>query len=72
MPTSATAMKAKIDQNAQAVSKPGKWTFMPKKPVISVSGSRITENTVSTRKTSFCRWEITDSFVSSSASTTSL
>ena len=41
---------------------------MPKKPVISVSGSRITENTVRMRRMSFWRWLMTDSFVSSSAS----
>src|SRR5204863_83127 len=41
-------------------------------PEMSVSGSRITLTTVSTRSTSFWRWEITDSFVSSNASTTSL
>ena len=67
-----TTIPTKITQNAQAVSKPGNRTFIPKKPVISVSGSRTTENTVSTRSTSFWRCWITDSFVSSSASTTSL
>ena len=36
---------------------------MPKKPVISVSGSSTTEKTVRIRSTSFWRWEITDSFV---------
>ena len=46
IPTSAAAMKPKIVQKASAVPKPGKCTFIPKKPVISVSGSRITENTV--------------------------
>src|SRR5437764_3949553 len=71
-PTSATTMPAKITQNAHTVSKPGKCTFIPKKPVISVNGSSTTENTVRTRSTSFWRCWITDSFVSSSASTTSL
>ena len=65
-------MPAKITQNAHAVSKPGKCTFIPKKPVISVSGSSTTEKTVRMRSTSFWRCEITDSFVVSSASTTSL
>ena len=65
-------MTPKIVQNAQTVPKPGKWTFMPKKPVISVSGSRITEKTVRIRRMSFWRWLMTDSFVSSSASITSL
>jgi hypothetical protein len=59
-------------QKAARVFSPGKSTFMPKIPEISVSGSRITENTVRMRKTSFWRCEITDSFVLSSASTTSL
>ena len=49
-------MPAKITQNAHAVSKPGKCTFIPKKPVISVSGSSTTEKTVRMRRTSFWRW----------------
>ncbi|MEN3311733.1 MAG: hypothetical protein V7645_1062 [Actinomycetota bacterium] len=61
-----------IAQNAAWVCSPGKRTFIPKIPEMSVSGSRITENTVRIRKTSFWRCEITDSFVLSSASTTSL
>ena len=61
-----------ITQNAAAVPLPGKSTFMPKTLAISVSGSRIALKTVSTRRTSFWRCEITDSFVDSSASTTSL
>ena len=58
--------------HAAAVAKPGKCTFIPKIPVINVIGSRITLTTVSTRRMSFWRWLIADSFVSSSASTTSL
>ena len=57
------AMPAKITQNAQTLPKPGKCTFIPKKPVISVSGSSTTEKTVRMRSTSFCRCAITDSFV---------
>ena len=34
-------MNPQIAQKAAAVSKPGKCTFIPKMPVISVSGSRI-------------------------------
>ena len=67
-----TTMPTKMTQNAHTVSKPGKRTFMPKKPVINVSGSSTTENTVRMRNTSFWRCEMTDSFVSSSASMTSL
>src|SRR5215203_4596205 len=51
------SMKPTIPQKAAPVSKPGKWTFMPKMPVISVSGRRITVTTVSTRRTSFWRCE---------------
>ena len=45
---------------------------MPQIEAISVSGRKITENAVSTRKTSLERCAIADSFVDSSASTTSL
>ncbi len=45
---------------------------MPKIPEMSVSGRMITLKTVRILRTSFCRCEITDSFVLSSASTTSL
>ena len=45
---------------------------MPQIEAISVSGRNITENAVRMRKISLERWEIADSFVSSSASTTSL
>src|SRR5262249_20268275 len=69
---STAAMIPNTTQKAHAVSKPRKRTFMPKTPVISVRGSRTTEKIVSTRRMSFWRCEITDSFVSSSASTTSL
>ena len=58
--------------NPPAVSKPGKWTFMPKTPVRNVSGSITTLKIVSTYRMSFCWWLMSDSFVSSSASTTSL
>ena len=51
----------------------GMWPkFMPKMPVISVSGSRITEKIVRMRRMSFCLCAMTDSLVVSSASTTSL
>ena len=52
--------------------RPGTCTFMPQMLAISVSGSTITQNAVSTRNVSLVRWAIADSFVSSSASTTSL
>ncbi len=39
---------------------------------MSVSGSRMTEKIVSSRRMSFCLWAMTDSLVCSSASTTSL
>jgi hypothetical protein len=45
------------------VSKPGNLTFMPKIPVISVSGSSTTEKTVRIRRTWFWRCEMTDSLV---------
>ncbi len=51
---------------------PGNATFIPNSPVRTVSGSIVTLKIVSRRRTSFWRWESTDSFVSSSASTTSL
>ena len=33
MPTMVTAIRPRLAQNASHVSKPGKWTFIPKKPV---------------------------------------
>ena len=51
---------------------PGTCTFMPQMLATSVSGRTITEIAVSTRKVSLVRWAISASFVSSSASTTSL
>ena len=45
---------------------------MPKMLAISVSGRKITEIAVRTRKISLVRCAIADSFVASSASTTSL
>ena len=45
---------------------------MPQRLAIRVSGRMMTLNAVSTRRMSLTRCEITDSFVSSSASTTSL
>ena len=45
---------------------------MPQMLASSVSGRITTLKAVSTRSTSFTRWESTDSLVSSSASTTSL
>ena len=59
-------------QKATADPKPGKSTFIPKTLATRVSGSRMALKTVSTRRTSFWRCEITDSFVDSSPSTTSL
>ena len=50
----------------------GNSTFMPNMLASSVSGRITTLKAVSTFSTSFTRCEITDSFVSSSASTTSL
>src|SRR5207248_3812409 len=44
-------------QNARAVPKPGKRTFIPNRPVISVSGSRITLTSVSTSRIRFWRCE---------------
>src|SRR5207249_1687614 len=52
-PRIVTIISATIAQNASALPKPGKWTFIPKIPEISVSGSRMTLNTVSRRRTSF-------------------
>ena len=51
---------------------PGTFTFMPQMLATSVSGRTITEIAVRTRNTSLVRWAICDSFVLSSASTTSL
>ena len=45
---------------------------MPQIEAISVSGRKMTENAVRTRKISLERCAIADSFVDSSASTTSL
>ena len=45
---------------------------MPQMLAIRVSGRMITLNAVSTRRMPFTRCEMTDSFVCSSASTTSL
>ena len=45
---------------------------MPQMLAIRVSGRTMTLIEVSTRRMSLTRWEITDSLVSSSASTTSL
>ena len=59
-------------QKAVWVASPGNATFIPKMPEIRVNGSKTTLKTVRIRSTSFCRCEITDSFVLSSASTTSL
>jgi len=59
-------------QKAVADAKPGKSTFIPKMLASRVSGSRMALKVVSTRRTSFWRCEITDSFVDSSPSTTSL
>ena len=72
MLTSVATSSPRMIQNAVCVSSPGKRTFMPKTLVISVSGSIVTLMSVSSRRTSFWRCEITDSFVCSSASATSL
>src|SRR5215204_6277687 len=66
-PIRLTTIPARIAQKAVDDANPGKWTFMPKKPVMSVSGSRTTLKMVRMRSTSFWRCVITDSFVSSSA-----
>src|SRR5215211_6713108 len=71
-PISIAATTATITQNACAVPSPGNATFIPNMPVMTVILRSTTLKTVSTRRTWFCRCEITDSFVSSSASTTSL
>ena len=59
-------------QKAVLSPSPGTPTFMPHRLAMKVSGSTITLKAVSTRRISLTRCEITDSFVSSSASTTSL
>ena len=69
--TTAT-IPARMTQKASGPPSPGKSTFIPNKPVITVSGSIVTLMIVSSRRTSFWRWEMADSFVASSASTTSL
>ena len=48
MPTMVTAIRPRLAQNASHVSTPGKCTFIPKKPVRSVSGSSTTLKIVST------------------------
>src|SRR5581483_7168935 len=70
--TSVPTIPPTMIQNAWWVPSPGKPTFMPKIPASSESGSIVTLKIVRIRRTSFWRWEITDSFVSSRASTTSL
>ena len=65
-------MNASTRKNAVRSSWPGTCTFMPQIEAISVSGRKITQKAVRIRKISFERWAIADSFVSSSASTTSL
>ena len=67
-----TSKAARIAKKVQPSPSPGKCTFMPAIDAMRVSGSTITLNAVSTRRTSLTRWEITDSLVSSRASTTSL
>src|SRR5689334_21006489 len=71
-PASTATITPAITQKASVEPSPGTLTFMPQMLAMSVSGSRITETEVSTRSTLFRRCVITDSFVSSSASTTSL
>ena len=72
MPPSRTTIAARITQNAVESCSPGTPTFMPQMLATSVSGRTITENAVRTRKVSLVRCAIADSFVDSSASTTSL
>jgi len=72
MVTSDPTINTRMLQNIQGVPSPGKSTFMPKMPVITNSGSIVVEMIVSTRSTSFCWCEMTDSLVDSRASTTSL
>ena len=72
IPAIVTSINPITTQNAVVEFSPGKTTFIPKIPEISVSGSTMTLKMVSTRSTSFCRCEMTDSFVDSSPSTTSL
>ena len=55
--TTTTAQKPSIDCS------PGTRVFMPKTLAMSVSGSTMTLNAVSTRKVSFSRWQRTASFV---------
>ena len=43
-----TAISPRAPQNAFHVSIPGKWTFIPKNPVSTVSGSNTTLKTVRT------------------------
>ena len=65
-------MRLTISQKASISPSPGTLTFMPKSPVISVSGSRITVTTVSSWSRYCCLCEMKDSFVDSSPSMTSL
>ena len=48
MPAIVTAISPTLPQKASHESKPGKWTFIPKKPVRNVSGSITTLKIVST------------------------
>ena len=72
MPTSRATIAPMIVQKGAEAPSPGTWTFMPQMLAIRVSGRITTLKAVSTRSTSLTRWESTDSFVTSSASTTSL
>jgi hypothetical protein len=67
-----TTIATSVTRKPFELLNPGKCTFIPKKPVRNVSGSITTLKIVSTYRMSFCWCEMSDSFVSSSASTTSL
>src|SRR4051794_20457231 len=70
--TSTPNITTMITQNAWIEFLPGRPVFIPQIEAISVSGRITTEIEVSTRSTLLSRCEISDSFVSSRASTTSL
>lgn len=72
IPLSTQTISPMMAQKAWIERSPGTPTFMPQIVPISVSGSMITLNAVSTRRMSFRRCDRTDSFVASRPSTTSL
>src|SRR5438067_5136116 len=52
--TTMTSIRLIVTRKPAALSKPGNFTFMPKKPVMNVSGSITTLKIVSTYRMSFC------------------